>query len=204
MCCKIGHLPHFGRIIQRESKHVIRTAPFTQEIHFLIIGTKHRIGIFARCSNEGTKLLRRHIIQHNVAGNRGSMVLTPLIFLAFLILKNKLLAVFTERYIFGRRAQQLFGTAAGNGYAVQLAHHARRESRTFCRRLYFSSKNNILTIGSKSIRRFPSRPGSQAFCCSPCRGNNKDIEIAVTITGKSDRFTVGRPYRPVLISLMHG
>ena len=168
---------------------------FTQIIKRLSIGRPNRFAVFtAKCSQLPVSGFFIRRIHPYVTCDGRYLMLTPIIFIAFLIL-IKYHPFLINRNTLHRHRRIKDRTAALYRHFIYLPElSVGREKNRFGRRHNIRGKQNMSGI-AKCHRGFAPRMGSQPARLAALFGNDIDIHASHTVGSESDAFAVRTPYR---------
>ena len=130
------------------------------------------------------------IIQPDVAGDGGGVVLSPFIFKSLAVLVEELLARLVEADRFGRSTQHLLRTPSRCRYFVKLGHGRSGEKSAACRVLDGCGKQDILSVRSECGGYLTGGVGSEPLGGSAVCRHHEYVEVAVSVAGKGNLFAV--------------
>ncbi len=142
------------------------------------------------------------IIQPDVAGDGGGVVLSPFIFKSLAVLVEELMARLVEADRFGRGAQHLLRTPSRCRYFVKLGHGRSGEKSAACRVLDGCGKQDILSVRSECGGYLTGGVGSEPLGGSAVCRHHEYVEVAVSVAGKGYLFAVRRPYGGTFVALL--
>ncbi len=151
---------------------------------FAVLTTESRLFLISRCLSGS--------VHPDVAGDRGDLVLAPVVFISLLVLIEHM-SLFVDGDAFHRHGREHDGTSACHGYFVNLLELSGRKSCIFGGRSDVGSKQDVLAVFVGNGL-FVARVGGQPLRNAAVFGYGENIQASHTVGCKGDLLAVGAPY----------
>ena len=204
MLFELGQLLFLAGIVQGHAEDIEVAGLLSKVVNGLFAGYKDRVAVFAGKVGQLTVAFIFGIIQPQVAGDGGSVVLPELVLVAFSVVVDEQLAVGAHPGIQGRHRQGLLRHAAFDGYLVELREYAGRELYIGGNIQPGGGEQHFLAIGGKVGGVITGGMVGQALGRPAFSRHDVHVEVTVAVGSKGDLLTVVRPYGHVVIGLVQG
>src|SRR5262249_6607130 len=85
-----GDLTRLVGMVYSALPDVVGAALLAQVVELVVVGAEHRVTVFAFEAREPGVLLRRHVVDPDVAGDGGDVVLTPVALVTVVVVEDEL------------------------------------------------------------------------------------------------------------------
>jgi len=199
-----GYLGGLGTSCQAEMPDIEITAAFAQVVKALAVGIPDGGEFTAGELGEALEAVVLLLPQPDVASKGGDVVLTHIVFKAGVLAVKQTFLLGVKNRFHGWQGQQLGGAAAFDRHLVKLGQGPVVGKLRMLGPIKSSGgEKNVFAIGGEAAGSIGAAVEGQPSDLAAAGRGDKNIPVAVAITGKSHPFTIGGPDGVLVVCLVN-